>query len=256
MKFLKFLSLIIVILSHNLLYSTSISYANTYTLPNLDNITFQSNDKLTLEQLIEKIPDSVSIDDPLLVLINYDNLIDSEFDIPLAYSYNGIPYHQLLHEPLTQLFLDAANEGLSLYVLSGYRTIAQQEANRNAQYNQYIASGYSENEALYLVNLFFAPSYGSEHSSGLAIDLLDYSWGSELTTDFQFHPAAQWLASNAHHYGFILRYPENKFDITNINFEPWHFRYVGYEHAQFMYEYDLTLEEYLALIAQKQKTTH
>lgn len=68
---------------------------------------------------------------------------------------------------------------------------------------------------------------------------------------YQYEPSAQWLAENAHHYGFILRYLEGKTDITKINFEPWHFRYVGVEHAEFIHKHGLVLEEYIALIQER-----
>ena len=76
--------------------------------------------------------------------------------------------------------------------------------------------------------------------------------GGELEASYSETDSAKWLANNAHRFGFILRYQQNKESITGYNFEPWHFRYVGKVHAGFIYENGLTLEEYLALLAKKE----
>lgn len=207
--------------------------------------------QLTTKQLIEKLPKSASLDDPFLILVNHSNVILEEAYIPFVYAENGMPYHESLYEPLLQLRQAAGEQGYYYNFISGYRSIYQQSQNRENRYYSYLAEGYDEYTAQYLVDQFYAPYNASEHTTGLAIDLLGTEFGYELIQDYQYYASAQWLASNAHHYGFILRYLDGKTDITNINFEPWHLRYVGVENATYMYENGLVLEEYIALINER-----
>jgi len=84
----------------------------------------------------------------------------------------------------------------------------------------------------------------SEHALGLALDLISNQY-TELDKRQETTKEAKWLAENCHKYGFILRYPPEKTEITGIIYEPWHYRYVGEEHAKKIYELGVTLEEYL-----------
>lgn len=221
-----------------------------YDLPTLDEIRPYDN-QLSVTQLIEALPESADINDPLLTLVNRSNLLEYEPYVPFVYSENGIPYHEALYTPLAQLREAAALEGYYYNFISGYRTIEQQAINRESRYYSYINDGYSEAEAQYQTDLFVAPSNGSEHTTGLAVDLLGVEFGYELMVSYQYEPSAQWLADNAYQYGFVLRYLDGKTDITNINFEPWHLRYVGVENATYLYQHGLVLEEYLALIQER-----
>ncbi|MDK6729423.1 M15 family metallopeptidase, partial [Aerococcus urinae] len=108
--------------------------------------------------------------------------------------------------------------------------------------------GKSKEEAERLTDAYIAPERATEHATGLAFDWLSQAWldqGGGLDESFRETPAAQWLADNAHKYGFILRYLEGSEAITGYEFEPWHYRYVGRDHAAFIHRYQLTLEEYL-----------
>jgi D-alanyl-D-alanine carboxypeptidase len=84
----------------------------------------------------------------------------------------------------------------------------------------------------------------SEHQSGLAMDIASKSTDLNLTEGFAETIEGKWLAENAHRFGFILRYPKGKEAITNYEYEPWHFRYVGEKAATVIYQHDWTLEEY------------
>ncbi|MBK0348384.1 M15 family metallopeptidase [Aerococcaceae bacterium zg-ZJ1578] len=246
-KLINKIILIVIILSVNF---PSIN-AKDWILPKLDK------KDTSIQQLVKLLPPQAQLDDPFLILINRENLLESEPYIPFVYASNGLPYHEALQEPLQQLFSAAEQDGFYYQIVSGYRSFSEQAYNRESRYYSYISEGLSEAEATYLTDLFYAPSNGSEHSSGLAVDLLGINWGGELSVDYQYDPSAIWLAENAHRFGFILRYLNNKTDITGINFEPWHFRYVGNPHATFMHEHQLTLEEYLALITMRnEQLTH
>ena len=87
------------------------------------------------------------------------------------------------------------------------------------------------------------PGY-SEHQTGLSIDVSASSIGNRLSESFGSTDEGIWLAAHAHEYGFIIRYPKDKASITGYAYEPWHIRYVGIELATYLYENNLTLEEY------------
>lgn len=127
------------------------------------------------------------------------------------------------------LYQDAASEGFEFHIFSAYRDYEKQRI------------------LYYLINeednrISAKPGH-SEHQTGMALDISTLKWG--LSTYFENSVEYKWLIHNAHKYGFILRYPKNKEHLTGYSFEPWHFRYVGVEHAQVIYEMDLSLEEYL-----------
>ena len=122
-------------------------------------------------------------------------------------------------------------------VTSAYRSYDYQEQ----LFNNEVALLGSEEAAAKNVN----PPGSSEHQSGLAVDMHNMSAASR---EFAKTNAAKWLADNAHKFGYILRYPADKTDITGISYEPWHFRYVGRYHATKMYELDMCLEEYIEYI--------
>lgn len=135
-------------------------------------------------------------------------------------------------------FLKAAREqGLTAYLSSAYRDFATQQY----LYNKKV-SEYGEDVAKTIV----APPGTSEHQIGLAADITDkyYQYKDESLEDTELF---QWMSANCARYGFIVRYPKDKTDITGTMYEPWHFRYVGVEAATYIMEKGLCLEEFLAL---------
>lgn len=126
---------------------------------------------------------------------------------------------------------DAAKQGINMYITSPYRSYKTQDA----LYNRYLSSDTQTN-----VDTYSARPGNSEHQLGLAIDILTpgYNFGT-----FYSAPAAAWLEENAHKYGFIFRYPNDKIDITGYKYEPWHYRYVG-DIATDVYESGVTYDEY------------
>ena len=126
------------------------------------------------------------------------------------------------------------------YVNSGYRTHQLQQSLMDREIADYISQGYSEEEAKEIAEQWVAPPGTSEHQIGLAVDI-----SMEDTSDKNASDVWQWLRENSYKYGFILRYPEDKTDITGIGYEPWHYRYVGKEIAEDIYRQGICLEEYL-----------
>lgn len=169
-----------------------------------------------------------------LILVNKNYYLDKTF-IPqnlIEIKTLGIKHANkdiLLPDIIINNYLDMIDDlNLdNLYIFSGFRTYQKQEA----LYKYYNDDNYSAK-----------PGY-SEHQTGLAIDVSLLNVG--LIEDFENTKEFKILANNAHKYGFILRYPRNKQNITGYFYEPWHFRYVGKIHATYIKENNLTLEEYI-----------
>ncbi len=136
-----------------------------------------------------------------------------------------------------QEMIDAAKEdGVTLKLNSTYRSKKKQESMWQTRRVKYMGQGMTLEEADAYIGRSVAVPGTSEHQTGLAADII----GSQKVYD--------WLAENSWRYGFILRYPDNKIDITGIIFEPWHFRYVGKALAKDIFESGLCLEEYLEML--------
>lgn len=136
--------------------------------------------------------------------------------------------------PLGELFAAAKTQGSSLMIGSAFRSSALQ---------QFYFDSYVARSGLELANRYSAYPGQSEHQLGLAVDLSTLSQQCYLSACFINIPDGQWLANNAHKYGFTLRYKEGKEAITGYNFEPWHYRYVGVDLATALFQSGLTLEE-------------
>lgn len=176
-----------------------------------------------------------------LLIVNNDNKLDRNYKPNNLVKVN-IPFiegtnkeEQQLEEEvakaLENLVIEAKSEGIRFLGTSAYRSYESQSD---------IYKSRVKSQGLKKANEYVAKPGESEHQTGLAIDLTNEDrWFVEVTEE------AKWLKSNAHKYGFILRYPKGKEDITGKNYEPWHIRYVGKDMAKEIYEKDLTLEEYI-----------
>ncbi len=139
----------------------------------------------------------------------------------------------------------AAADGITLTPVSGYRNNNTQTTNYNNSIQRYLSSGYSEEEAIRLTEQYYAIPGTSEHEAGLAMDI------GHIDDSFANTPAYNWLQENCTQYGFIYRYPQDAVDVTHINWEPWHYRFIGANHAL---EYERlgmnSLEEYVLYLEQ------
>jgi len=145
----------------------------------------------------------------------------------------------------------ALEAGHRLFLASGHRTVERQSSNFDQQVNEYLNEGLSEEEAVERAKEYLTEPGHSEHHTGLALDIVDEEWimeGHGLIPEYDTQDSQQWLVDTMTDYGFILRYPKGKEETTGIEYESWHFRYVGEENAKFMAENDLTLEEYVELL--------
>jgi D-alanyl-D-alanine carboxypeptidase len=145
---------------------------------------------------------------------------------------------------LKRMIAEAKAEGINLMICSAYRSEERQRELYQKKIAEHEAMGKSKEEAVAVAATIVLPPGTSEHQTGLAVDIVTPEY-QVLDDGFAETPAAKWLAANSWKYGFILRYPKDKQEITNIIYEPWHFRYVGEEHAKAIYEGGYCLEEYL-----------
>ncbi|MCR4805811.1 MAG: M15 family metallopeptidase [Clostridia bacterium] len=198
-----------------------------------------------METSLEDYPLQTATDD-VLVLVNKthpvtrdyvaDDLVTVEHCDPSVGTADTKKMRKTAADAIEQLIAGAAQDGYTLCMRTGYRSYDYQDY----LFNSYAAS-YGEAEA----NTYSARPGQSEHQTGWCCDVGIPGWG---LTAFDDTPEAAWVAENCWKYGFILRYPANKTDITGYIYESWHIRYVGLEVAEYITENGLTLEEYLGIL--------
>ena len=154
-------------------------------------------------------------------------IVNKKYSLPANYN-PGVD--QTASTALKQIQQAASTAGHNIPLISGFRSYSRQQT----LYNNYVAR-----DGQALADTYSARPGHSEHQTGLAFDVgkLDDNYGST--------PAGIWLKENCHKYGFIIRYPKGKESITGYQYEPWHIRYVGVEHATKIMNQNITLEEYL-----------
>lgn len=176
-------------------------------------------------------------------------IINTKYPLPDSYaptlsnaiSGSNIQLDSRVSERYGEMYAAAKLSGCVLTPYSGYHSYSLQETTYNRKVNFYVNQGISAEEANQKASAQVLPAGCSEHNAGLAMDIVSAS------SDFINTKEYKWLCENAHNYGFILRYPEDKTAITGMNFEPWHWRYVGTQAAKEMKEKNQCLEEYLGL---------
>lgn len=183
-----------------------------------------------------------------LVLVNPWNPISGEQEITLTKLKNGHEVDERCYPDLQEMMDDCRKNGLSPVICSSYRTQRKQEQLFQNKVNSFLAKGYSAADAQEEAGKIVAVPGTSEHQLGLAIDIVDVN-NQRLDSSQEETKVQQWLMKNSWKYGFVLRYPSEKSEITGIVYEPWHYRYVGKEAAQYLHENEICLEEYLDLLA-------
>ncbi|WP_312730539.1 M15 family metallopeptidase [Enterococcus sp.] len=194
---------------------------------------------------------TVSLDDWSLVLVGPSNKIEKEIaQKDLGKLSNGYLVDQRIVSAYEKLADAAKAAGHPLAMVSAYRSVAYQEEIFNANVNTLMSQGHTKEEAIRITKLTFTEPGYSEHHTGLAVDVVDQDWyqnhtGELLNEGFGDTDGGKWLQAHAREYGFIIRYPKGKHDITQIDYEPWHLRYVGVEVATYIEEHEMTFEEFL-----------
>ena len=175
-----------------------------------------------------------------LTLVNPTHPIPENYTTELTTLSNGNQVDSRIYSHLQEMFDDARAEGLYPEVTSGYRSIELQQQLYDNEIATYTAQGYDYEEAEEIAKHWVTLPGTSEHHTGLAVDISAVEDSGQSSEEM--YP---WFMENCYKYGFILRYPEDKTDITGINYEPWHYRYVGKEVAKEIHEQGICFEEYL-----------
>jgi D-alanyl-D-alanine carboxypeptidase len=196
-------------------------------------------------------PDAVIDNEWALYLVNDKNPLPSNYDdtidTTLVFSdYRDYYFDSRAASYLTTMIEDAAADGVNLYIVSTYRSQEYQKENFERSVADRMSAG-MDYDAAYTDTLreVTLPGY-SEHNAGIAADIMTTTYTSMDDDGFKNTDEYAWLTEHAAEYGFILRYPEGKEDITGIIYEPWHYRFVGVYYAEDITAQGLTLEEYFA----------
>ena len=186
--------------------------------------------------------------DSILVLVNKNRNLPADFvpkdlvRVNALFPFDGDQPRMYLRREaaraLEELIAAARTRGLELYAISGYRSYETQAA---------IFAANADKVGEETANMTSARAGQSEHQTGLAMDLTSPLVRFKLVESFGATAEGVWLAENAHHFGFIVRYPKGKEHITGYSYEPWHVRYIGSEAANLIFSRGLTLEEHILL---------
>lgn len=183
-------------------------------------------------------------DDWRLLLINKQHPIPDEYEFTLGTIKGNMKCDERIIDDLLQMLQGAKKDGVNLVICSPYRDMNRQEVLFNRKIAAYMKKGMSYMAAYKTTAQTVTVPGASEHQIGLALDIICDSYSS-LDAGFGDTEAGKWLAEHSCEYGFILRYPKGKEYITSIEYEPWHFRYVGKEAATQITEEGITLEEFV-----------
>jgi len=201
-------------------------------------------ESLELIEAVEEIEINSKVveDSGFLRLVNQENNLGPNFKPTGLIDYQKIKVNSVALDAYNTMFLIMEQSGITgLKLQSAYRPYPYQRAIFEQRVRELVKAGKNKDEAIYLTSQSIQYPGASEHQTGLALDV---SVSGQLNQAFAETPAGIWLNDHCHKFGFIIRYPQNKTDVTHIIFEPWHLRYVGVPHASIMKNLDLSLEEY------------
>lgn len=179
-----------------------------------------------------------------LLLVNPWHALPAGYEVTLTQLKNGHAVDERCYPDLQAMMDDCRAAGLNPVICSSYRTQEKQEQLFAAQMAPYLAAGCSPEEARRQAAQAVAVPGTSEHQLGLAVDIVDEA-NQNLDESQEDTAVQQWLMAHSWQYGFILRYPNEKSEVTGIIYEPWHYRYVGKAAAEEIWRQGVCLEEYL-----------
>ena len=209
---------------------------------------YLSYDKPEEENTVFAVPEGYRFqcDDDYFFVVNKEIRLPDDYSIETAFVQGSYELEAVAAQRCREMIEAAKADGIELKVLSAYRTVQYQQnlfdRNVKSRMEDY---GMSYDEAVYDVSINIAPPGGSEHNAGLAVDIIEADhW--DTYEEFEDTEEFAWLVDHCAEYGFILRYLKGKENITGYIYEPWHYRYVGVNHAKAVMESGLCLEEYFA----------
>lgn len=220
-----------------------------------NNTTEEGNDTTlpeTTQPVTAVVAQPGTMDNPTIITIDeekwYLTLVNSSYRIPDNYEPDlvyvcgsGERLDRKVAEHYEEMYNAALKDGVTLTPCSGYRSYERQEINYNNKVSFYESQGYSPKDAKVKAATIIMPPGSSEHNLGYAMDIVCVDEWFEDTAEFK------WLTEHAADYGFIMRYPKDKQDITKVIYEPWHWRYVGVELAKELKDSGLVMEEYMGV---------
>lgn len=207
--------------------------------------TSASESTTTTTEEVDSMPSSEIDNLWAYYLVNADNPLPSDFEIETTKIYEDREVDKRVAPFLLDMLSDAKADGIHIKVQSAYRSTSYQQMLYDMSIERYMEKDMTREEATAATAKELALPGTSEHNAGLAVDLNSRdAW--ELTESFENTEEFKWLKENSYKYGFILRYPKDKVNITGIIYEPWHYRFIGIHHATKLTESGLCLEEYMA----------
>ena len=206
--------------------------------------TSSNSENIEKQNIIKVIlPAKKEINDWRLILVSKENPLPEDFTIELENIDSTKQFDKRAIGELRQMLQEMKSSGISdIWVQSAYRSIEYQQTLYDNKINDYLNKGGTIKEAEILTSEYINKPGESEHNLGLAVDF------NNVNNDFENTKAYMWLKENAKDYGFVMRYSEEKSEITGVAYEPWHWRYVGKEHSYRMEELDMCLEEYIEFL--------
>lgn len=216
---------------------------NTKEITQINKTQISNENKTDTKDDIEK--EKKEITDWRLTLANYENVLPDDFTVEVENIDSTRQFDARAIKYLKQMMSDMSKDKIkNVWVQSAYRSVERQKELYDASVSKYLKQGKTQEEAEKLTDEYINKPGSSDHNLGLAVDF------NYVDNKFEDLDAFKWLKKNAENYGFILRYPKDKEDITKIAYESWHWRYVGEEHAKKMNELNMCLEEYIEYLSE------
>ena len=179
-----------------------------------------------------------------LILANYENLLPEDFSVKVSNIDKTRQFDSRAIGELNDMMNAMKKDGITnVWIQSAYRSVSRQKELYDSSVKKYLQQGKTKEEAEKLTDEYINKPGSSDHNLGLAVDF------NYVDNKFEKLDGFKWLKKNAEDYGFVLRYPKDKEDITKIAYESWHWRYVGVEHAKKMNELNMCLEEYVEYLS-------
>lgn len=215
-------------------------------------------EEILTEQVKKDIKDSldVGVKDAVmngyLSLLNKEYILKDEMELSLVGVGGGQKLEQRSADAIKRLIADAKKEGMQIRITSSYRTYQKQVTLFKNKIRRLETQGYDHKQAVKEAGKVVAVPGTSEHQLGLTVDFVTGSY-KRLDEGIRDTKEYKWVEEHAWEYGYVIRYPSGKSDITGIISEPWHLRYVGIPAAKLMTEQGICLEEFLGVAYDGQK---
>lgn len=230
------------------LHASTVSESNSYFF--LSSSSQPESSEKPPESSSQDTSPAPNISDWKLILANDRHPLEAEYidSIKTKEFPNGLSVDERIYEPLERMLNDAEQLGYHLVVCSAYRSYDKQVDLFNNRVQRYREQGDTQEQAYNKAKTSVALPGASEHHTGLAVDIVADGY-QNLDDSMMSRPEIEWLYAHCQDYGFIVRYPDGKSDITGIIHEPWHYRYVGVENARKIMSQGICLEEYLGMVS-------